>query len=107
MGKAAKFKNFRKLARKLPEIHRKILVGEKVYGYELPESVKEVEGKPVNDKSMYRTKKLKEVPLNHEKMMKRIYNKRGIEAVVGYTNAVLQFGNNERLKMQHKDSELI
>lgn len=92
MGKASKLKKIRRIALQMPVINTHRIVGEKVSGHDVLESgVKEVEGKPVDHRLNYRKKKSIEVPLNHNKNMKRLYNKLGVNAVQGYINAVIQY----------------
>lgn len=99
MGKAAKFKKIRRLAAQLPELQKNVLVTENIMGSELPEGTKDVDGKDINKNYNYKSKKVATVNLNHNKMMKRIYNKHGLNAVDSYANAVVQISNARKSKI--------
>ena len=89
MGKAAKLKKLRKLAMAMPAIHTKRVIGEKVQGGDLTETA--VEGKPVDIDAWYRRKHLIEVPLNHNRNLKKAYKKAGMQGAAQYANAVAAY----------------
>jgi hypothetical protein len=92
MGKKAKLKKIRRLASSMPDIKTEQVIGDRVYGYELlKDGIKEVEGKPVDPKEEYYRKKGVPVSVNHNRQMKRMYNKHGLGGVVVYAQAVKRF----------------
>lgn len=102
MGKAAKIKAMRKVARQLPVLNKTIAVGQRVLGKELIyEGIEEVEGKAVVGDKNYRRMIPMEVELNHERKMKELYNKFGLQAVINYANAVINYARRiEQQKLQ-------
>ena len=96
MGKAAKFKQIRRISRQLPVLFTTQTIGTKVMGKELPEHITEVAGKPVVYDAVYRFKESKEKILNHNRKMKEIYNKRGVGAVNAYIAAVNKFAKSRQ-----------
>lgn len=101
MGKAAKLKKIRKLASQMPLLMVNHVKGERVTGEELSkEGVTEVQGKPVRDKDFYTKKTAVQQPLNHNRRMKKMYNKFGARGVQGYMQAV----NNHMKKFEAKNA---
>lgn len=97
MGKKAKFKKIRRLANQLPEINTKIIVGETLTGSQVVyDGVSEIDGKPVNHAAFYKKKRIVEKPLNHNRKMKKMYNKYGAAGVNHYANAVIQYAKQKQ-----------
>ncbi len=86
MGKKAKLKQIRKWAKEMPVLHTKQLVRDCVVsgGQLYKDGVTTVAGEPVRVNSNYVKKKLIDVPVNHNRNMKKMYNKHGKDGVVGY-----------------------
>lgn len=92
MGKKAKLKKIRRLANQLPPIITKQVFGERLTAKEaMMQGINEVEGKPFGQDAIITKKKLVEKPLNHNRKMKKLYNKLGAVGVNHYVNAVHQY----------------
>lgn len=97
MGKKAKFKKIRRLASQLPTITTKQVIGERLTAKEaMLQGINEVEGKPFGQDAIIRQKKLVEKPLNHNRKMKKMYNKYGAVGVNHYANAVIQYAKQKQ-----------
>jgi hypothetical protein len=97
MGKACKLKKIRKVAKGLPALERKTVVGINLTGAELIKGgVTTVKEKEVDEKEMYHAKRTVRLPVNHARAMKKLYNKNGIKGVSGYIDAVNNFANVHR-----------
>jgi hypothetical protein len=92
MGKKSKIKQIRRIASQMPVINQKKIVKELVPGSEAIKSgVKEVDGKPVDEHRFYEKKYAVAVPVNHNRQMKKLYNKMGGKGVGLYMSAVQKF----------------
>jgi hypothetical protein len=91
MGKKAKLKAMRKIAREMPAMQYNVPVGVKALGKELiARGITEVEGKPVLPNGKYKGMQTLPQPLNHYRQMKKLYNTHGKGGVGSYINAVAQ-----------------
>lgn len=106
MGKASKFKRIRKIASQMPVIEVTRPLGEKVTGSDVIKSgVKELkDGTAIDPHGNYKRNVPVKVPLNHNKNMKRLYNKGGAAAVGSYIGAV-QTHVAHKNAMQKKQEE--
>ena len=95
MGKAAKFKKFRREASGLILLNRKISTKEIIAGSDIPKHTK-VDGKEIDPKKFYIKKGITEVPLNHFRNMKKAYNKHGNAGVEEYKASVKNFVENAK-----------
>jgi uncharacterized protein YccT (UPF0319 family) len=92
MGKKSKFKKIRRIASQMPLINTHKIEKERVAGAEVIASgVTEVDGKPVEAKENYIRRKAVPVPINHNRQMKRLYNKHGAAGVGMYIGAVNKY----------------
>jgi hypothetical protein len=99
MGKKAKLKKIRRLASQMPVINVPRVIGERVGGHTvLVSGVKEVDGQPVSAMKDYVRKNVIETPLNHNRQMKKLYNKHGVRGVNTYINAVVQHVQKQKAK---------
>lgn len=99
MGKKSKLKKIRRIASQLPVIKTYRVKGERMKGEELmTHGVKEVEEKPVDANAIYKKKTVIEVPLNHNRKMKQLYNQYGAAGVNGYIQAVQRHATAEKYK---------
>lgn len=97
MGKKAKLKKIRRLASQMPVINVQHVQGAPVDGATLiKRGVKEVQGKPVQNLETYREKKAVPVAVNHNRQMKKLYNKHGLGGVAMYAQAVQRFVNSQK-----------
>jgi len=87
MGKKSKLKAIKKMAALMPTIETVKKVGTVVSGSELIEkgvvSIAD-ESVPVLPNHKYKKQEFKKVPVNHEKEMKRVYNRYGAAGVKQY-----------------------
>jgi hypothetical protein len=89
MGKKAKLKQIRRIANQMPKMKVVQVIGEKLSGEELYNSgVEKVDDKPVDLNGVYKKKTPVHVPLNHNRKMKKLYNKYGNVGVGMYIQAV-------------------
>lgn len=66
-------------------------VGMKSTGEQLLErGIKEVEGEAVQKKAIYKGMATYQAPVNHLRQMKKAYDKKGVDGVVGYIDGVLE-----------------
>ena len=73
----------------MPVINVRHVIGERVSGAELyKQGVEEVEGKPVNIDANYSKKTAVAIPINHNRKMKKLYNKYGVAGVSAYIQSV-------------------
>lgn len=101
MGKKGKLKQIRKLAAQMPEIKIGHVVGQRITGAELHKGgVETVDGKPVDTDGTYSKREVVQVPLNHNRKMKALYNQHGAAGVHGYMNAVKQHIANQVEKVE-------
>ena len=93
MGKKAKFKKIRSLASAMPVINSRAITGVEVVsgGDVLKSGIKEVGGQPINPDKIYKKKIVGNVPINHNRNMKKQYYKNGVAGVNGYVQAVQRF----------------
>lgn len=99
MGKKSKLKKIRRIASQMPVINVNHIQGSAVNGSELlKRGVKEVAGKPVENLHTYREKKAVPVPVNHNRQMKKLYNKHGVAGVRMYAQAVQRFVKAQQAK---------
>lgn len=93
MGKSSKFKKIRKIASQMPALKKEMVVGERLFGYELLQSGidKLPDGTKINHKAEYRRSRVTQVPLNHGREMKRLYNKFGYSGVDSYIKGVSDY----------------
>lgn len=99
MGKKAAFKKIRRLASAMPVINNKAITGvEIIYGDEVLKSgIKEVGGEPVLLDKKYKKKIVGDVPINHNRNMKKQYYKNGVSGVNSYVQAVQRFVTAKKL----------
>ncbi len=88
MGKSSKFKQIRKIASSMPLVSIKRVVGEMIRGSEIKDIGNTNEGLIIDPSLMYKRKKIIDAALNHNKKMKKLYNKYGKNGVSLYINAV-------------------
>lgn len=90
MGKKAKLKQIRRLAEQLPVVNIGHVVGELVSGGELIKTGvnKLPSGERVMADQRYRRKETVEVSLNHNRKMKKLYNRYGAAGVQGYMTGI-------------------
>ena len=111
MGKKAKFKAIRRLAKEIPLIYSTSFKKVKYSGIELlKEGLTTVGDKVVNPMSKYSKLQRVAVPTNHNRKMKKLYNKMGHDGVKAYmrdaTNYLKQYiktedaGNTQLAKEQ-------
>lgn len=99
MGKASKLKQIRRIASGMPALSKRVMVGVRVDGAELIKNdIKQVQGKDVVASNQYRSKHHIEVPLNHNRQMKKAYYKFGAQGVNGYIHAVNNFVASQPIK---------
>lgn len=92
MGKKAKLKKIRRIASQMPVVNVAHVQGAVVNGAELlKRGVTEVEGKPVQTLQTYREKTAVAAPVNHNRQMKKLYNKHGVAGVRMYVQAINKF----------------
>lgn len=92
MGKKSSFKKIRKLAEQMPVIQTRQVIVERVSGAELiKRGIEEVDGNKVDIDIDYREKKVISVPINHNRKMKKLYNKYGVLGVGAYVSQVKRF----------------
>jgi hypothetical protein len=96
MGKKAKLKQLRKLAATMPAIEGERLVTKRAMGIAvIEEGIKHVDGKAIDPNAIYRKSVVEKVNVNHNRKMKDLYNKKGIEGVNGYVKAVAQYAASQ------------
>jgi hypothetical protein len=106
MGKKAKLKKIRKIAAQMPQIMVGHVQGERVSGAELFKSgVEEVQGRPIDAGATYKQKHVVAVTLNHNRKMKRMYNKQGVKGVSAYIQAVNRHMMAQKLAEKTKQKE--
>lgn len=99
MGKASKLKRIRRIANQLPKLQTHQRIGSAVDGIDLiKQGVNIVQGKEVLPAKTYRKVETIPVQLNHNKVMKRIYNKHGAQGVAGYIKQVTNFAKQQQAK---------
>jgi hypothetical protein len=99
MGKASKFKKIRKAAAQLPKLQRMAKIGSAVDASELIEQgISTVNDEPVLPGKKYRKVQSVPVQMNHNKIMKRAYNKYGKSGVIGYIQQVNNFAKQQSTK---------
>jgi hypothetical protein len=85
MGKAGIHKMIRDWAKDLPIAQKPVMNTTKHFGKELIDAgVTEVAGKPVKAAVQYSHTGKIQIPVNHEREMKRIYNDHGLPGVKRY-----------------------
>lgn len=100
MGKKAKLKKIRRLASQMPVINTPQIVRDRIIsGKELiTEGVKKVGDNEVQADKSYIRKKVVQVPINHNRKMKRLYNQYGVSGVGAYVQAVNSYINSQKEK---------
>lgn len=100
MGKSSKHKKFRKIADELPEIKVWGAVPEIVKGKELIEQgiEKLKTGIDILPEKTY-TRKVP-VPINHERMLKRVYDQSGNKGVTDYVAEVYQLHERQKQEIE-------
>lgn len=92
MGKKSKFKQIRRMAEQIPAIPSSARVKVQKTGMELlKEGIKEADGKPINPLGRYYQSKKVAVPTNHNRKMKKLYNKSGHAGVKAYLNDTTEY----------------
>lgn len=101
MGRKAKLKKIRKIAQDLPHLEVIQVQKNNLTGAELKAlGVNKVDGKPVDDNVVYGRKEQVNIPMNHERNMKRMYNQFGMSGIDKYVNAA-----NQHVKEQETRQE--
>lgn len=99
MGKKSKLKKIRRLASQMPIINVNHMQGSRVDGATLlKEGVEKVGDKPVENLQIYRKKAIIKKPVNHNRQMKKLYNKHGIAGVNSYAMAVVRHVQAQKAK---------
>lgn len=93
MGKKSTFKKIRRLAAMMPQINTKAVIAvDVVTSNELmSKGIKEVNGKPICAGQTFRQIKHANVPVNHNRKMKKLYNSHGKKGINAYMHAVKNF----------------
>jgi hypothetical protein len=98
MGKAAKLKKIRNIAKQLPAMKDFRIVKEKLTGADLlSEGIEEVEGKKISASDHFKRNKKVEVPLNHYKQMKKYFKDFGGVGVKGYAEAIINHAKKNNI----------
>lgn len=97
MGKAKQLKLIRKAAKALPTVTTIGKESERMTATEAHlKGIKDKDGKVVpNVAGDVRIIKTVQVPINHNKEMKRLYNSQGMKGVAAYAETVVEFANKK------------
>lgn len=89
MGRAAKLKRIRKLAKQFPELQVNVQKADMIFGADMIKSgITEVQGEEVIPDRRYRKVNKTTQPMNHERNLKRMYNQFGDKGIEDYEKAV-------------------
>lgn len=96
MGKQRKMKQIRKLAATFPTVMRDTVEYHYMTGKQLKEEldVHQIDGISVKDEETYRYKFPVKIAINHNRKLKRMYDKHGLVGMVAYAKAVDQHLKN-------------
>ena len=103
MGKQKQYKKLRRIAKNLPVIETGRVVAKEVLGdVLLKKGVTELkDGTPVNEKTKYISKDIVPASVNHNRNMKKYYNKGGVKGASEYAAAVIRY-DSAKQKMQEE-----
>lgn len=99
MGKKAKFKAIRKMAKELPSLQRSAVEKENCLGIDLiKQGITIINDKPVEPNKLYIKSTSVKVPVNHNRAMKKMYMKHGTVGIAAYGKAVKNFVDEQKEK---------
>ena len=105
MGKQKQYKKLRRIAKNLPAIETGRVVAKEVTGdVLLKKGVTELkDGTPVGAKDKYISKDIVPVNINHNRNMKKYYNKGGIKGASEYAAAVIRYDAAKKKAQEEKE----